>query len=78
MTYEFTETNTVDDLSFKTDVLIEPYELGLSIDCSLYSYYTESKKEYQHNEVVAVLPDDEAIKLRDYLNNKYPNEQNDE
>ena len=78
MIYEFTETSVVNDLSFKTDVLIEDYDLGLSIDCTLYSYYTESKKEYEHSEVTAVIPHDEAIKLRDTLNAMYPKEQDDE
>lgn len=78
MIYEFSGEDTVDDLKFKTTMLVEKYEAGLSIESQCISEFLTVNSKHQDNEVTVVISHDEAIKLRDTLNAMYPKEQNNE
>lgn len=78
MIYEFSGEDTVDDLKFKTTMLVEKYGACLSIEAQCISEFLTTNRVHQDNEVTVVIPHDEAIKLRDTLNAMYPKEQNDE
>ena len=76
MIYEFNSEDTVDDLKFKTNMLVEKYDSCLSIEAQCVSEFLTINSINQDNEVTVVIPHDEAIKLRDTLNAMYPLEQN--
>ena len=71
MVYEFLGKDVCDELEFTTTMLVEKYDLGLSIDSQCVSRYTDTDKKYQDNEVTVFLSHQQAIEMRDYLNEMY-------
>lgn len=71
MVYEFCGKDNCDELEFTTTMLVEKYDLGLSIDSQCISRYIDTNNKYQDNEVTVFLNDEQAVKLKDYLNEMY-------
>lgn len=71
MVYEFCGKDTCDEFEFATTMLVERYDLGLSIDSQCVSKYIDTNKKYQDNEVTVFLTHEQAIELRNYLNEMY-------
>lgn len=71
MVYEFCGEDACDDLKFETFMLVEKYDLGLSINSQCISRYADCNKVYQDNEVTVFLSHEQAIELKDFLNKKY-------
>lgn len=71
MVFEFHGEDFCDDLVFKTTMLVEKYDLGLSIDSQCVSRYEDNSKPYQDNEVTVFLSHEQAVELKDFLNKQY-------
>ena len=72
MTYEFVQPTIVCGEKGNTEVFFYKDETGLNIDTEINTPRLIGKGVYVHQSVIAVLPDDEGIKLRDYLISIYP------
>ena len=72
MTYEFVQPTIVCGEKGNTEVFFYKDETGLNIDTEINTQRLTGKGVYVHQSVIAVLPDDEGIKLRDYLISIYP------
>ena len=72
MGYEFVQPTIVCGEKGNTEVFFYKDELGLTIDTEINTPRLTGKGVYVHQSVIAVLPDDEGIKLRDYLISIYP------
>ena len=72
MTYEFNSEDTVDDLRFKTSMLVEKYGACLSIEAQCISEFLTINSVHRDNEVTVVMPHSDAINLRDALIEMYP------
>lgn len=72
MTYEFVQPTEYCGDEGNTEVFFYKDEAGLNIDAEINTPRLTGKGVYVHQAVIAVLPDDEGIKLRDYLIIIYP------
>ena len=75
MIYEYSHNTMYGNHEATTEVWIDHDQFGLTIDTSILVNYNPNQRSQVEQCVVAVLPDDEAIKLRDYLLSKYPLEE---
>ena len=72
MGYEFVQPTDYCGDEGNTEVFFYKDETGLNIDTEINTPRLTGKGVYVHQSVIAVLPDDEGIKLRDYLISIYP------
>lgn len=72
MTYEYVQSTNYCGDEGNTEVFLYKDETGLTIDTEINTPRLTGKGVYVHQAVIAVLPDSEAIKLRDYLIEIYP------
>ena len=71
MVYEFCGKDVCDELEFTTTMLVEKYDLGLSIESQCTSRNVDTGKKYQDNEVTVFLSHEQAAELKNYLNKAY-------
>ena len=72
MTYEFVQPTIVCGEKGNTEVFFYKDETGLNIDTEINTPRLTGIGIHVHQSVIAVLPDDEGVKLRDYLISIYP------
>ncbi len=72
MTYEFVQPTIVCGEKGNTEVFLYRDELGLTIDAEINTPRLTGIGIHVHQSVIAVLPDADGIKLRDYLISIYP------
>lgn len=72
MTYEYVQPTNYCGDDGSTEVFLYKGETGLTIDTEINTPRLTGKGVYVHQAVIAVLPDSEAIKLRDALIEMYP------
>lgn len=72
MRYEFVQPTDYCGDDGNTEVFLYKDETGLVIDTEITTQRLTGKGVYVHQAVIAVLPDVEGIKLRDYLISIYP------
>ncbi len=70
--FEFEQPTQYGQLKAKTEIWIDRDEAGLTIDAMIMVEYNPKQRSQVEQSVVAVLPDADAIRLRDYLNRAYP------
>lgn len=72
MSYEYVQTTDYCGDEGNTEVFLYKDETGLTIDTEINTPRLTGKGVYVHQAVIAVLPDSEAIKMRDALIAMYP------
>lgn len=72
MGYKFVQPTDYCGDEGNTEVFLYKDETGLVIDTEINTPRLTGKGVYVQQAVIAVLPDDEGIKLRDYLISIYP------
>lgn len=72
MVYEYSHNTMYGKDEATTEVWIDRDKFGLTIDTSIVVNYNPNQRDQVEQCVVAILPDSEAIKLRDFLISKYP------
>ncbi len=72
MGYKFVQPTDYCGDEGNTEVFLYRDEIGLTIDAEINTPRLTGKGVYVHQSVIAVLPDAEGIKLRDYLISIYP------
>lgn len=70
--FEFEQPTQYGQHKAKTEVWIDRDDIGLTIDAMIMVEYNPKQRNQVEQSVVAVLPDADAIRLRDYLNKAYP------
>lgn len=70
--FEFEQPTQYGQHKAKTELWIDRDETGLTIDAMIMVEYNPQQRSQVEQNVVAVLPHDDAIRLRDYLNRAYP------
>lgn len=70
--FEFEQPTQYGQHKAKTELWIDRDEIGLTIDAMIMVEYNPQQRSQVEQNVVAVLPNDDAIRLRDYLNKAYP------
>lgn len=72
MVYEYVQPTYYCGDEGNTEVFFYKDEAGLTIDTEINTPRLTGKGVHTHQAVIALLPDDEGIKLRDYLISIYP------
>ena len=72
MSYEYVQPTNYCGDDGNTEVFIYKDPTGLTIDTEINIPRNTGNGVYVQQAVIAVLPDEEGIKLRDYLNIVYP------
>lgn len=72
MSYEYERHDIVEDIDYHTITQVDKYPLGLSIETLVNRKGLNGHADLPSSETVAVLPHDEAEKLRDSLIADYP------
>ena len=72
MGYEFVQPTDYCGDDGNTEVFFYKDEAGLTIDTEINTPRLTGKGVYTHQAVIATLPDNEGVKLRDYLISIYP------
>lgn len=72
MSYDFEQDTDYCGDAAKTGVSFYHDVIGLTIESDISTPRLSGNGVYVHQCVVAVLPDSEGVKLRDYLISKYP------
>ena len=70
--FEFEQPTQYGQHKAKTELWIDRDEIGLTIDAMIMVEYNPKQRSQVEQSVVTVLPHDDAIRLRDYLNKAYP------
>ena len=70
--FEFEQPTLYGQYKAKTEIWIDRDDVGLTIDAMIMVEYNTKQRSQVEQSVVAVLPDADAIRLRDYLNKAYP------
>jgi hypothetical protein len=70
--FEFEQSARCGGFKSKTEIWIDRDEMGLTIDAMIMVEYNPLLRNQVEQNVVAVLPDSEGIRLRDYLLSVYP------
>lgn len=72
MGYEYIQPTDYCGEEGNTEVFLYKDEIGLTIDTEINLPRNSGKGVYIQQAVIAILPDEEGIKLRDYLISAYP------
>ena len=72
MIYEYSHNTMYGNNEATTDVWIDHDQFGLTIDSTVAVNYNPNQRPQVEQCVVAILPDSEGIKLRDFLLSIYP------
>lgn len=72
MSYEYVQPTNYCGDDGNTEVFIYKDPTGLTIDTEINTPRLSGRGVYVQQAVIAVLPDEEGIKLRDYLISIYP------
>lgn len=70
--FEFEQPTQYGQHKAKTEIWIDRDDVGLTIDAMIMVEYNPKQRSQVEQSVVAVLPDADAIRLRDYLLSVYP------
>ncbi len=70
--FEFEQPTQYGDYKGKTEIWIDHDKIGLTIDAMIMVEYNPLLRNQVEQNVVAVMPDSDGIRLRDYLISIYP------